>query len=1243
MPLKYKDVVQFSEIESVIQIADASISKEAEKLLSTYVISDEMAKRITDIIFPHLSFDNAVDHKGLLVVGNYGTGKSHLMSVVSLIAEDTSYMKMLRHPGVKNAASSIAGKFIVHRIEISSEMPLRNIVTQQLEVFLKEHGVNYKFPSSEESINNKISFEDMMAEFESVYPSHGVLLVIDEFLDYLRSRKDNELALDLSFLREIGEVTKHLRFRFIAGVQEAIFDSSRFQHAADSLRRVSERFIQVRIDKQDVAFVVAERLLKKGPKQKEIISNHLKKFSKYYKSMNEKMDDYVRLFPVHPDYITTFERMTVIENRGALTTLRDQIEEILSHDIPDDNIGIISYDKFWEVIRENAVFRSHPNIGPVTVVSETLLERVQKAFTRQLYKDIALRIISALSVHRLTTGGDINIPVGPTAEELRDTLCLFHPGIEEMGGEPDIDLLSLIQTIIREILKTVNGQFISKAKDSDQYYLDLKKDTDYDTQIEKRSEMISDDELDRAYYSAIRELMECMDEATYVTGHQIWQYQVEWHTRKVERDGYLFFGSQSDRPTAQPERDFYIYFAQPFETKKLQDKYSPDEVFFQLTKSDPDIKRLLAQYAASQDLSSTSSGNAKSIYQSKTREILQEIAQWLRENQLTAYKVTYQGTTKALEKYINNISMRERSGISPSQRINFRNVVNIVSSVILETHFSDTSPEYPVFSTLVTRSNLKHLTSSAFRALVTGNIPKDTIGLFDGLEMLDGSRIDPTKSKYAREILKLLQDLKPGKVLNRSELVLGDSDAEYFSPSKFRLEPDLLVVILSGLVYTGDIVLTTAKNKIDAGSIDLLCSSQFDDIKYFKHIELPKKTNTKSVRTLFELLRLPASLAQRALSGFDDEIKMFYEAASSLSMRTLEAQQSMDSTVDYWGRSLWNSSEIDDFYQRLGQVKTFSEELLKYNTAGRIKNIRIKEEDLSKFKENLNTLEKLEFIQQNMKSINPIIKYISQGTRVLPQDDPWISLVNELRVRYSADDVLSFTALQFSSYRKKLIEIKEQYIHTYTLHHNRLRLDINENELKNSIVRSSKLLSLKRLSTLPLMPSNQLSVFNQNLDKLMVCSDFVESDLKDNPVCPHCELTPALENYETRIEKDTIVHLNDALDHLYDAWINALIDNLKSDEARNSQNIMSESSREYIYNLVSSGELPNPIPDEFIEALNEALSGLEKVTISLGEIKEALGFCGSPVTVDALRCRFERLLKDKLSGKELSRLRVVIE
>ena len=144
--MRYGDLIQFEPIESVIQLLDANRPDEARKLVATYVMSDDMAERIARQMIPQISFDESVDHMGVLVVGNYGTGKSHLMSVLSLVAEDAVYQPMIRHPKVAEAARKIAGRFKVHRIEISSQMSLRNIITQELELFLEKQASTTRFP-----------------------------------------------------------------------------------------------------------------------------------------------------------------------------------------------------------------------------------------------------------------------------------------------------------------------------------------------------------------------------------------------------------------------------------------------------------------------------------------------------------------------------------------------------------------------------------------------------------------------------------------------------------------------------------------------------------------------------------------------------------------------------------------------------------------------------------------------------------------------------------------------------------------------------------------------------------------------------------------------------------------------------------------------------------------------------------------------------------------------------------------
>src|SRR5215813_2999619 len=118
--MKYGDLFKFDPLETVIQLRHADKASEAKQLVATFVISNEMAERLTTLIFPHLQFDHPADNKGLLIVGNYGTGKSHLMSVISGVAEHGEFAPLLKHPQVTEAAGCIAGKFQVVRTELGS-------------------------------------------------------------------------------------------------------------------------------------------------------------------------------------------------------------------------------------------------------------------------------------------------------------------------------------------------------------------------------------------------------------------------------------------------------------------------------------------------------------------------------------------------------------------------------------------------------------------------------------------------------------------------------------------------------------------------------------------------------------------------------------------------------------------------------------------------------------------------------------------------------------------------------------------------------------------------------------------------------------------------------------------------------------------------------------------------------------------------------------------------------------------
>ena len=1243
--MKYKDLIQFEPIESVVQLRDADEAASARQLVSTYVISDEMAEKLTGLVIPQLQFDQPVDNKGLLVVGNYGTGKSHLMSVISSIAEHAELVSALGNAQVAQAAGRIAGKFKVVRTEIgATTMSLRDILVGELEEHLAAMGVTYTFPDASQVPNNKRAFEEMMAAFHQEYPDHGLLLVVDELLDYLRTRKDQELILDLNFLREVGEVCKDLRFRFMAGVQEAIFDSPRFAFVADSIRRVKDRFEQILIARKDVKFVVAERLLKKTGEQQAKIREYLTPFAKFYGHMNERMDEFVRLFPVHPDYIDTFERVTAVEKREVLKTLSLAMQKLLNQEVPEDRPGLIAYDSYWTNLRENPSFRAVPDIKAVIDCSQVLESRIEQAFTRPAYKPMALRIIHALSVHRLTTG-DIYAPLGATAEELRDALCLYQPGIEDLGGDPADDLLSQVETVLREIHKTVSGQFISSNPDNRQFYLDLKKTDDFDALIEKRAESLDASQLDRYYYEALKRVMECTDQ-TYVTGYKIWQHELEWLEHKAARQGYLFFGAPNERSTAVPPRDFYLYFIQPFDPPHFKDEKKADEVFLRLTNTDEEFRTALTNYAAALDLASTSSGHAKATYESKATGFLRDLVGWLQKHMTDAFEVTYQGRTKSLVEWAKGKSIRELSGLASHERINFRDLVNTIAGIVLSAHFQDQAPEYPYFPVLITGQNREQAAQDALRAIAGQNRTKQATAVLDALELLDGERLDPYRSKYAKHILNILEKKGHGQVAGRSELIQEVYGVEYFAPDKgYRLEPEWAVVVLAALVYSGDLVLSIPGKKFDATGLPQLAATTIDELAHFKHIERPKDWNLPGLKALFALLDLAPGLAQEVTQGKDGPVQEMQARIVKLVERVVIAQQALQQGIVFWGKNLLDNSALSTQSSALERLKGFLESLQAFNSPGKLKNFRYDAQEVKRHEDGLKALSEIESLQELVSDLGPVASYLSTAEAVLPTDHEWVERRKATRdaVLAQVSDPAQRTSSAFRQQTlRKLTDLKKSYVQAYLAMHTRARLGVNEDKRKSALMGDERLKTLSRLSTIDLMPRQHLTDFQNRLAGLNSCFALTEQDLDASPVCPHCSFRPGTEA-PAAPAATVLEHLDTELDKLLEDWTQTLLANLEDPTTRGNLDLLKPEPRKLVDVFLKERKLPDELGQDFIHALQEVLSGLVKVAVKTEDLRAALLKGGSPATPAEMKKRFEEYLDELTKGNEPGKVRIVLE
>lgn len=1244
--MKYSDLVKFEPIESVIQLLDANKADEGRRLVASYVISDAMADRIADVIFPQLGFDPAVDHKGILVVGNYGTGKSHLMSVISTIAEDVGVVSEVRNEKVRAAAGPIGGKFQVLRIEISSRMSLRDILVQELEGFLTGKSITFKFPHEDKVTQNKTALVEMMDAFEQVFPGQGLLVVVDEMLDYLRSRKDTELVHDLSFLREIGEIAKNTRFRFVGGVQEAIFDSARFASTADSLRRVKDRFQQVLIDRQDIGFVVAERLLRKDEHQRAAIRKHLEPFAKFYGSMGDRLELFVRLFPVHPDYLAIFERIEFAENRNALSTLSGTMKKLLHQDVPADGPGVITYDSFWTDVRTNPAFRAQTGVRDVVRIAETLQEKIETAFPKgkALSRPTAHRIIDGLAIQRLTTP-DIHVEMGPTSAELRDQLLLMNPMAADFSSdEPAQDLLTFIDATIGDIMKAVNGQFITRATGSDQVFLDVAKDVDYDAEINKRGESLDDEDLDNAYYQAIAYLMERTDEATHLPGHKIWQYPLEWFERRVHRDGYLFFGSPNDRPTAYPARDFYLYFVQPYDSPKFKDEEKPDEVFLRLASKDEALTAILRRFSSASALSALNSGNAKTVYTAKAEDALKSIRKWLRDQQTTALHVTYRGKTRPLGELAKGFSVRERAGIKGDEAVNFREYINVAAGFLLTSHFAEQYPEYPKFGTIVTDANRRTLCTTAVKALAGPSRPKDAVMILEALKLLDGDKLDPRQSPFAQEITSRLAAKGAGQVLNRAAIFEATSMAESLAPGRFGLEPDLVAVILAALVSSGDVIVSVANRKIDSSNLGDGSSALIDELAAFKHVEAPKDVNVIVLRDLYELFGLPSGQAQAAAKGDDEAVRKLQDAIEKTIAATLTLATGLETSLSFWGAAVISPEQMQDGRSRIEAVRKFAEAHSVYNTPAKLKNLRTTQADIAARADDFASYRRITALAHQIEFVAKDAAYLQQTEIVLRDNDPWIEKSRKARHEIAGHlgDVLD--PMTMTTLRNRLSTLKKDYITHYMSLHEKARLGVQESKIKGTLMSDSRLKTLDQLTRVPILPVNELEGFRNTLADLKTCSGFAESELAARATCPYCSYTPKAEQPSMIAPASSVLaNLDDKLDSMVKAWTKKVREELEDPiTLAEGLQLVDANVRDRIKAFAAGGDLPEPLDGDFVAGMRDALSDLAKVEITSADLRTALTSGGSPVTVDDIRKRFEKLLADQLKGKDEAKVRFVI-
>ncbi|PSR33881.1 MAG: hypothetical protein C7B46_07770 [Sulfobacillus benefaciens] len=1221
--MKYGELIQFKPIASVITVQEADEQQKALELLDTYVMSDRMAREIQNYIVPHLQFEEMRDNRGLLIVGNYGTGKSHLMAVLSTVAENAELRTRLNHAGAADALIPIAGKFRVVRMELGgTQITLRDAVCKDVVRGLKTMGIDYQFPPITEITNNKESFLEMMGIFNEKFPDQGLLVVIDELLDFLRTRHQQELTLDLNFLRELGELATQSRFRIMAGTQEVLFGNAQFQFVADSMQRVASRFQEVHIVNDDVAFVVSHRILNKTMDQKSWIRSYLEPFSPLFESMALRLDQYVDLFPVNPDFFRTFEKINLGEKREILKTITEEMQDILNREIPKDNLELLSVDRYWDYLARNSAFNSNPDFQQLRQRVETAQDKIKSGMAQPAYVPLAIRMIKGLAIHRLTVGFDMRL--GLTPKELKDTLALYIP-------VPMIDpafLEKTIESILRDMTRILGHQLIIFNSENNQYFIDMGDYVDLDAVLQEKAAILDDDKLNQHYFDLLATILERKD--PYVPGNRIWRLDVPWQSHHVERPGYLFFGTPNERTTAQPPREFYCYFLQPFSPPKYQDAGRDDEVFFRLAKVDEDFTDMIRHFAAARELSASyaKSSSTRSHFEEIADRTLKLATKWLKENFRTKFQVIHQSHPYAIR-------------VSSAPDATVLELVSAVLSQYLEEAFERQLPGYPILQLnyAVTRANMRENVQHALRRIAGQSSSSIGTRILESLELMDGDKIRPRRSRYAAWILNLMESAAaPYHVVNRKEILTvqhtrdGVEDIAY--TTEFHLEPALLQVILASLIWNGDAVVVMDRVKYGPERLGEFINLDDTQIAQLSHVEQPKGVSKSSIRALFEFFGLPRAYV-------DDESKWDDAVIPTLQSKVQDAIKLMVSygqfcrqDIRFFGELLLAAPAQEHWLERIGRVKAFLEQVQNYNTVGKLRAFNRDAAEIDGLFDDYRAVgEELEQLKTQYEALSPLASYLDTAAQILPPDDAWHRELGEIREGF-IDRLKTESA---NVLRAKLDTLRGHYVRLYRELHQRHRLNKAEDDRRQALIHSPEWQALDALSTMGIwIDGKDFQTVRGSLVNLKVCMRLSESDLKNQVECPYCHFKPLV---ETQFNKD-LDWFESQISAIGKRWANTLGDALSDPSVQETLRLFDGGNREAIQSLAVNSTLPLPLPGGFVEDLKTVLQGIHATEISVKDVLAQLGE-GTPLKPGEAKTRLEQILEHYLAGYDPNRVRII--
>ncbi|MFW6266592.1 MAG: DUF6079 family protein [Halanaerobiales bacterium] len=356
---KINDLIEIPDVKTVIQLSDIKDPELKNFLTRSFLLTEEVREIL-------ISFFNNIFRKkgqGYFIKGNFGSGKSHLLGVLSLLLthreawdpildqlEDDSKLKKL-------SDKIINEKFMVLNISLvehSNREYLEDIVIseitkifekelnsdeltfagedqfikrtadiikeeypERLQSFLRENNLKEKelFTSRNlfllerliKRLNlpyrfnfNRQDIFNKLADYINGSPHYGIVILIDELSEFLRSKPDGRrFNEDIRFLQFLGEFSEKVPCWVAATLQEEIEKTG--ETTPEAFNKIKDRYpVRFYLSGAHIKEIISNRLIKLKDNAEFAIKEVYDRYQRAFPGWSVTEREFISLYPVHP-------------------------------------------------------------------------------------------------------------------------------------------------------------------------------------------------------------------------------------------------------------------------------------------------------------------------------------------------------------------------------------------------------------------------------------------------------------------------------------------------------------------------------------------------------------------------------------------------------------------------------------------------------------------------------------------------------------------------------------------------------------------------------------------------------------------------------------------------------------------------------------------------------------------------------------------------------------------------------